>query len=88
VRHDLESALAVARHAGESEAFVIGGAELYRAAMAFADRLYLTMVQANVEGDVRFPEVDAKLWREVSREDHPADERNAHPFAFTVLARV
>lgn len=87
VARDLEGALAVARAAGDGEAFVIGGADVYAAALASADRLHLTRVAADVEGDVRFPRIDAGDWVETEREEHPADERHAHPFAFVTLAR-
>jgi dihydrofolate reductase len=52
-----------------------------------AERLYLTLVDAEVEGDTRFPEIDWTAWREVSRESHPADERNQYPYTFLVLER-
>lgn len=84
---DLEAALALAREAGEGELFVIGGAALYAAALPLADRIYLTRVAAHVTGDVRFPPLDPATWREVSREEHPRDERHAHPYAFTLLER-
>jgi len=61
VVHDLTDALAVARAAGESEAFVIGGAEVFERALPLADRLYLTRVHADVEGDVRSPALAAAL---------------------------
>ncbi len=83
----LEGALAHARAAGESEAFVIGGAEVYAAALPLADRIYLTRVAARVPGDARFPGLDATRWVESSREERAADERNAHDLAFVVLDR-
>jgi dihydrofolate reductase len=81
----LAAALEVARDAGESEVFVIGGAAVYALALPLAARIYLTRVVARVDGDVRFPELDAARWVEVSREVRAADERNAHALAFTVL---
>ncbi|APZ43695.1 type 3 dihydrofolate reductase [Acidihalobacter ferrooxydans] len=80
----LEDALA----GPEDEVMVIGGAQIYAAALPLAQRLYLTAVDAEVEGDARFPEIDPKTWRELSREPHPADERHAHAFVFRVLERV
>ncbi len=84
---DLETALELARAAGEDEALVIGGAALYAEALPLADRIYLTRVAAEVEGDVRFPPLDPAAWYEVSREEHPSDERHASPYAFTLLER-
>jgi len=81
----LDEALRVARDAGETTCFVIGGAGVYAQALPLAQRIHLTEVHAAVDGDVRFPELDRTRWREVSREEHAADERHAHAFAFTVL---
>ncbi len=79
----LEAALALT--ATEAEVFVIGGAEIFRQALPRADRLYLTRVLAEVEGDVYFPELDASEWRLVSREEIAADEKNLYPTSFEIL---
>ncbi len=68
VAASLDDALALARLAGDEEAFIIGGAEIYRLALPLADRLYLTRVLAPVEGDTTFPEFDASHWRLVESE--------------------
>ena len=70
VAHDLEEALERGRALGD-EVFVVGGGEVYAAALEHADRLALTLVELEPEGDTRFPEVDWSGWREISRE--PAD---------------
>jgi dihydrofolate reductase len=80
----LGAALAIARAAGDDEAFVAGGAALYREALPGADRLYLTRVHAQVEGDTVFPAFDLGEWKELAREELPADARNA--YATTLLA--
>lgn len=82
---DLESALAA--HAG-GELMVIGGGEIYRQTLPLADRLYLTRVHAQVEGDAWFPAFDPAAFVEIAREDHPADERHAHAYSFLTLERV
>ncbi len=64
----------------EESVYVIGGAALYHAMMPYAQKLYLTEIDAEMEGDTFFPEFDEKKWVEVSREHHPAD--GAHEFAF------
>jgi dihydrofolate reductase len=85
----LEEALEQARASGETEAFVIGGGQIYREALqkGLVDRLYLTLVHADVEGDTHFPLLDPADWIEQSREHHTADERHAHAFSFVVLER-
>ena len=68
----------------EKEVFIIGGAQIYEQALPFADKLYLTRIHAAFpEADTFFPSIDTKEWREVSRETHPADEKN--PYSFTFL---
>lgn len=74
---------------GEPELMVIGGGEVYRLAWARTDRIYLTRIQADVEGaDTFFPEIQDGRWREVSREDHRADEKNPFDYSFLLLERV
>lgn len=82
---DWESALRQAAPA--AEIFVIGGAQVYAAALPHADRVYLTQVQATVPGDVYFPALDPDQWRLVEEESHPADERHAFPYTFTCWER-
>ena len=79
---------ALTRCAGESEVFIIGGADIYRAFLPRADRLVLTEVQGEFAADTFFPSFDRSEWREVSRETHDATERDRHPHAFVVLERV
>lgn len=82
----LDEALAAAREA--PEILVIGGAEIFREALPRANRIYLTRVHADVEGDVHFPALAPDQWRELDVEHHPADERHAHAFSFILLERV
>ena len=78
----------LAAHAG-GELMVIGGAELYRQALPLAERLYLTEVDAEVEGgDAWFPAFDRGQWQELSSQTHAADERHAYPFRFVTLERM
>ena len=70
------------------EIFIAGGEALYREALPRADRLYLTLVDAEPEGDARFPEFDRSQWRELERREHPADDRHAHAFSIVTLERV
>lgn len=85
--HSLDEAVEVARSNGDDEAFVAGGAQIYSQALPVADRIFLTRVHAQPEGDTLFPAWEESRWREVSREDHPADERNDHDHSFIVLER-
>lgn len=84
VAHSLDAALALAGNA--AEAFVIGGAELYAQALPRADRLYLTLIDADYPGDAWFPEFDAVAWREVARE--PGVSAEGVGYAFVDYVRV
>ena len=83
VLHGVEPALAIAREHLELECFIIGGAEIYRLALPFTTRMYLTEIDAIVEGDTYFPEFKKENWKEMNRKHHPADNR--HPYAFDIV---
>lgn len=87
VAHSVEEALELARQRGEDEVFVGGGGEIYAQSLALADRIYLTIVEAEVEADAFFPKLSDGEWIEGESEFHPVDERNALPFTFKVLER-
>ncbi len=70
-----------------AELCVIGGETVYAAFLPRADRLELTEVLADVEGDARFPDLDRSAWRLASAELHDADERHAHAFRFVTYER-
>jgi dihydrofolate reductase len=82
----LDAAIAVAGPV--DELMIVGGAALYAEALPRASRLYLTFVHTQAEGDVRFPHWDQAQWREVSRVEQMADERNACSMSFVELRRA
>ena len=72
----------------EDEIFIIGGALVYRQAIRLADTMYITRVHAEFkDADAYFPNINWDLWEEVSREDFPADEKNAYPYSFITYKR-
>jgi len=75
-------------HPHEDEVFVIGGAQLYETALPFADRLYLTSVEADVDGDIRFPAWNDEEWRAVETEFVPADAQNEFDSTFVIYERI
>jgi dihydrofolate reductase len=79
---------AIAACGGEREIFVIGGAEIFAEALARADRIYLTTVDAAPEGDTYMPEFEPGEWREVSSQSHARDERHPHAWRHTVYERI
>ena len=86
VAHSIEDALA--RCADAPEVMVIGGGELFAALLARASRIVLTVIHASLAGDTRFPELDPERWREVARQERPADAKNAYALSFVELRRV
>lgn len=83
--HSLEEALAL--FPADEEVFVIGGAQIYAAALPVADRFYLTRVEHPYEGDTRFPEWDEAAWRVVASEAHPCGADYPYPFVFETYER-
>jgi len=73
---------------GTEEAFVIGGAALYAAALPQAHRIHLTRVHAEVQGDTWFPEFDEHQWQEVLRQDYFADEKTTYDYSICLLERI
>jgi dihydrofolate reductase len=74
-------------NANDNEIFIIGGASIIEQCLGLAERLYLTEVDAEPEGDITL-NLDLADWREISREDYPADDRNDHAFAHRVLVKT
>lgn len=68
VVHSLAEAIAACNN--DSEAFIIGGAELYQQGLKYAQKLYVTQVDITVDGDAFFPPIDKEIWQEVARESH------------------
>lgn len=86
VVHSLEAALAFAQE--DDRPFIIGGGEIYRQGLAFADCIELTRVHDDFDGDTFFPDIDTEVWREVWRENHDKDEKHAHAFSFIRYEKI
>ena len=84
--HSLEEAI---RQAGDApEIMIVGGANLYVQALSLAQRIYLTEIDLDVEGDAWFPEFDAAQWQETAREEHKADRMNPVDYRFITLEKI
>lgn len=92
VVHTLPDAIELAQAegliSGAEEVIIMGGEEIYRLAMPFADRLYVTLVHAHVDGDAWFPEIDLNAYHEIGRDDFKADGPNPYDYSFCVFDRV
>lgn len=78
---------AVAKIQNETEAFIIGGEQIYKASLPLVDTLYVTRVHHSFEGDAFFPEIDLMQWELVSEEHHFADEKNEYDYSFQTFVR-
>jgi dihydrofolate reductase len=83
--NSVEAAIAQANH---EEVMIIGGGQLYAEMLPHADRLYLTLIDAELEGDTRFPDYTIYDWKEIDRERHEPDEKNNYAYEFVTLERI
>ena len=92
VVHSLEEAIKLAESIslinGSEEAFIIGGASLYKSALPLADRFHLTRVHAEVDGDTFLGEFDESQWQEISRDEFQKDESNDFGYSICLLERA
>jgi len=87
--HDIETALQAAADSASKveEAMIIGGASFYEQMLDRADRFYITQVHGKFEGDAWFPDYEQLGWNEMSRDERPADEKNAYDCSFIILEK-
>lgn len=78
----IDEAISLARSQNDSEIFIIGGEEIFKLALPYADRIYLTNVHGKFGGDAFFPKLDPIKWQQVSCEVHLRDQQNPYPFDF------
>lgn len=85
--HSIEEAITQAQQTDCKEAFIIGGGQIYQAAMPLAQSIYLTRVHANFEGDTFFPEINVKEWKQISCKNYSADEKHIYSYSFELWKR-
>lgn len=85
VAHSVEDA--IAKVTNETEAFILGGEQIYKASLPLVDTLYVTRVHHSFEGDAFFPEIDLMQWELVSEEHHFADEKNEYDYSSQTFVR-
>lgn len=88
VVHSVEGAIAEAKACGDEDIYIIGGAQIYAATLAVADRIYLTEVHTKfAEADAYFPVLDPSIWEESTRTSHAKDDRNEFDFDLVTYDR-
>lgn len=84
--HSLEEALSLSKD--DDEVFIIGGAAVYREALAIADKLYITRIHHRFDmADTFFPSMDESDWIEIESDSYPADEKHLYPYTFVTYER-
>ncbi len=86
VVHSTEEALKAAE--GNEEVMIIGGSQIYKELLPKANRMYLTTVDGDFDGDTYFPEYNVKEWKETAYEEHKKDAENPYDYAFITLERI
>lgn len=87
VAHSLEEAIQICIGKKLDQVFIIGGAEIYRQAVPLADEILVTEVNAMLEGDVFFPEINENEWSVVSSNSYKKDDKNQYDFDFVIYKR-
>jgi dihydrofolate reductase len=88
VAKSLDEAIQIATELHYKEIFIIGGGEIYKEALPKTDKIYLTRIHAEIEGDTFFPEINRNEWQLVSSVDFKADEKHLYDYTFEVWDRV
>lgn len=84
----IDAAILLAKEQNSDEAFIIGGGNIYNQALPLVSRLYLTHIDANLQGDTHFPDYESEQWKVIYQENHPLDDRNPYPYQFQVLEKI
>nr|AOT83011.1 hypothetical protein [uncultured bacterium] len=88
ILHSIDQFLEMVEEDNEKEWFVIGGAEIYRQLLPYADRLYITEIHEEFQGDAYFTDLKKEDWVEKSRDQHTKDDKNSYDYDFVVYERV
>ncbi|OGM14487.1 hypothetical protein A3A76_05810 [Candidatus Woesebacteria bacterium RIFCSPLOWO2_01_FULL_39_23] len=87
VVNSINEGVELAKSENEHEFFIIGGASVYKQMLPFTDKIYMTKIHNNFDGDVYFPNIDDKNWREISKESHTKDDKNPFDYDFIILEK-
>jgi len=88
IAHSIGEAIALTQQQGDDEIFIIGGGQIYEQTQELWQKIYLTEVDLEVEGDTFFPEIYANDWKLVSEESHQKNEKNPFDYTFKILEKL
>ncbi len=86
--NSIEDGISLALANGETELFIIGGASIYEQTIGICNKLYLTEIDLEVDGDRFFPDINFENWKLISEEAHLADDKNPHNYTFKIFERI
>ncbi len=87
IAYSIEEAIQIAKNQSTEEVMICGGVSVYKQFLPLTDRIYLTLIRGDFEGDAYFPEFDYNNWNEVERLDNSPDAQNPYPYSFIILER-
>lgn len=87
VVQSVDQALNAARKTGAEEVMICGGVSVYNQFLPLADRMYLTLIEGNFQGDSYFPDFDYDDWKKIERVENEPDKDNPHKYVFVVLEK-
>lgn len=88
VVHSLEEAINKAKDIEQHEVFILGGAQIFKQSLSVINRIYLTRIYKDFEGDAFFPTINSGEWKLIKMEPHDSDEKNKYEYAFQIWERV
>lgn len=88
IARSIKEALVHAYHTGAEEIFIIGGGQIYKQTQSLWDKLYITDVDLDVEGDVLFPKINFDEWALISEENHTKDDKNEFNYSMKIFEKV
>lgn len=83
----IDAAIVLAQEQNVDEAFIIGGGNIYKQTLPLANRLYLTHIDAELQGDTHFPDYSPEQWQVIYQEGHQPDDKNGYSYQFEILER-
>ena len=87
ITNSIEKAIKIGRENEDEEIFIIGGGEIYKLGFEFVDKLYITEIKKNIEGDTFFPKWNKSEWKEISRISHPSDSKHIYDFDYVIYKK-
>ncbi len=88
VVESIQQALKYSESNGEAEVFIVGGGQIYEASLSITDKIYLTIIDAKIDGEVFFPELDPKSWKVISKVAHSADSNNPFDYTYYIFKKT